>query len=126
MYITGSTAFRANVYAACSKLYSSAPTIYYGSVANGGNGSLNSSDSSWVMTGSPVATLTNFSGDTLKFTGLFTGSIQGLKSVQQGQQLIFAIGCGQRTLCDQRTDNRFLRLRQRGHALPDAKRFFRG
>ncbi len=90
VYITGSTAFRANVYTASSKLYSPAPTIYYGSVANGGNGDLNSSDSSWVMTGTPVGTLTNFTGDTLNIHGLFTGSIQGLKSVQQAQQLIFA------------------------------------
>ena len=28
VYITGSTAFRANVYTACTKLYSPAPSIY--------------------------------------------------------------------------------------------------
>ena len=36
-YITGSTAFRANVYGACTKLFASPPTISYGDSNHGGD-----------------------------------------------------------------------------------------
>ena len=36
VYLTGSTAFRANLYTACTKLFSPAPVIYYGNAAHGG------------------------------------------------------------------------------------------
>jgi len=97
VYITGSTAFRANVYTACTKLFASAPNIYYGGTAYGGNGKLSSKDLSWVMTGTPITTLTNVYGfgnspssTTLNIHGLFTGSIQGLKAVETAQQLVWA------------------------------------
>lgn len=92
VYITGSTAFRANVYTACSNLFSGGPTaIYYGDAAHGGAGSgFSASTASWVMTGNPVSTLTNLQGNTMVIHGLFTGSIQGLQSVENHQQLIWA------------------------------------
>lgn len=100
VYITGSTAFRANVYTAATKLFASAPTIYYGSVARGGAGTCNSKDTSWCMTGTPITQLTNIytpgspSGTTLNIHGLFTGSIQGLKAVETQQALVWCLPSG--------------------------------
>jgi hypothetical protein len=96
VYITGSTAFRANVYTACTKLFvGSAPTIYYANAANGGaNSGFSSSTASWVMTGTPVSTLTNLSGNTLVAHGLFTGSIQGIQTTEQGIKLVWAFPHG--------------------------------
>ena len=97
VYITGSTAFRANVYNACTKLYSSAPTIYYANAANGGaNSGFSASTASWVMTGTPITGLTNIyspgapSGTTLVIHGLFTGSIQGIQTTEQATKLTWA------------------------------------
>ena len=90
VYLTGSTAFRANVYTACTKLYSGTPTIYYGDSAHGGDTSGNSKTASWCMTGTPITGLTNIAGNTLVIHGLFTGSIQGIQTVEQHVQLTFA------------------------------------
>ena len=91
VYITGSTAFRANVYSACTKLFSPAPIIYYADATHGGvNSGFSSSTASWVMTGTPITGLTNIQGNTLVVHGLFTGSIQGIQTTEQGTQLIFA------------------------------------
>ena len=92
VFITGSTAFRANVYNACTKLYSSAPSIYYADGNHGGQtgGTLNSSTASWVMTGMPSTAITNISGNTLVVHGFFTGSIQGIQTTEQGVQLTWA------------------------------------
>ena len=90
VYLTGSTAFRANCYVAATKLFSAAPAIYYGSAANGGADSgFNSSTASWVMSGTPISTLTNLAGNTLVIHGLFTGSIQGVQTVEQSVPLVF-------------------------------------
>ena len=95
VFLTGSTAFRANVYTAAFKLYSSAPTIYYGSAANGGSDtSFTSGTASWVMTGTPITQLTNISGNTLVIHGLFTGSVQGIATVEAGTKLRFAAPSG--------------------------------
>ena len=91
VYITGSTAFRANVYNACNKLYTSAPNIYYADVAHGGASSgFGASYATWVMTGTPITGLTNISGNTLVCHGFFTGSIQGLQTTEQGTLLAWA------------------------------------
>ena len=91
VYITGATAFRANVYTACTKLYNPAPVIYYADAAHGGaNSGFGSSFASWVMTGTPVSTLTNLQGNTLVVHGNFTGSIQGIQSVENSQLLDWA------------------------------------
>ncbi len=95
VYLTGSTAFRANVYTACTKLYSSAPTIYFGDSAHGGDGNGNAKTASWCMTGTPITAMTNISaGNTLVIHGLFTGSVQGVQTVEQHVQLTFAAPVG--------------------------------
>lgn len=91
VYLTGSTAFRSQVYAACQKLYSSPPSIWYGNAASGGADSgFSSSTASWCMSGTPITGLTNISGNTLIIHGLFTGSIQGVQTVEQKVPLLFA------------------------------------
>jgi hypothetical protein len=90
VYITGATAFRANVYTACTKLFSPAPTICYGNAAHGGADSgFSSKTAAWAMTGTPISGITNISGSTLTVHGLFTGSIQGIQTVEQSTKLIF-------------------------------------
>jgi hypothetical protein len=94
LYITGSTAFRANVYNACTKLFTTPPnpgtTLFYGDAAHGGDANNNSSTASWVMTGTPITALTNIQGGKLTIHGLFTGSIQGIETVEDQTPLTFA------------------------------------
>ena len=93
VYITGSTAFRANVYTACQKLFTTGTgtPVYYGDTAHGGATSgFSSSTAAWAMTGTPISALTNLSGNTLTIHGLFTGSVQGMQTVEQSTKLIFA------------------------------------
>ncbi|MGO8839555.1 MAG: hypothetical protein ACLQQ0_19275, partial [Limisphaerales bacterium] len=98
VYITGSTAFRANVYTACQKLFTGgSPTIYYGNAAHGGadSGPYSSSTACWAMTGTPISGLTAFSGvTTLNIHGLFTGSIQGLQTTENSTKLVWAAAAG--------------------------------
>ncbi|HTY89322.1 MAG TPA: hypothetical protein VMB80_17875 [Candidatus Acidoferrum sp.] len=95
VYITGATAFRTSVYAASQKLFSPAPTIYYGDAAHGGADSgFSSGTASWVMTGTPITGLTNLSGNTLTIHGLFTGSVQGVQTVEDGTKLLFPAASG--------------------------------
>jgi hypothetical protein len=93
VYITGSTAFRANVYTACQKLFTTGTgtPVYYGDAAHGGAGSgFSSKTASWAMTGTPISTLTALGNNTLTIHGLFTGSIQGIQTTEQGTKLTFA------------------------------------
>ena len=77
VFITGSTAFRANVYSACTKLYSSAPNIYYADGTHGGaNSGFSSSTASWVMTGTPSTAITNISGNTLVIHGPYMLAVE--------------------------------------------------
>jgi hypothetical protein len=89
LYITGSTAFRANVYAACTKLFASAPTIFYGDSTHGGDANNNSSTAAWVMSGTASANISTLSSGPLVIHALFTGSIQGIQSVENAQPLVF-------------------------------------
>jgi hypothetical protein len=92
VYITGSTAFRANVYTACQKLFTTGvgTAVYYGDTAHGGATSgFSSKTASWAMTGNPIPQLTNLSGSTLTIHGLFTGSVQGIQTTEQSTKLIF-------------------------------------
>jgi hypothetical protein len=88
IYITGSTAFRANVHDACLKLFSPAPTEFTGTVATGGDTKTGNSAAQWTMTGTPIAGLTQISG-TLTVHALFTGSVQGIQTVENGTKLDF-------------------------------------
>jgi len=93
VYITGSTAFRANAYGACQKLFTTGTgtPVYYGDSAHGGAGSgFSAKTAVWAMTGTPIATLANLAGNTLTIHGNFTGSIQGLQTTEQGIKLVWA------------------------------------
>ena len=92
LFITGSTAFRANVYTACQKLYDTgAPaSITYGDAAHGGDANNNSKTASWCMTGTVSNNITVLGTTPLTIHGLFTGSIQGMQTVEQGTKLWFA------------------------------------
>jgi hypothetical protein len=96
VFITGSTAFRASCYTACQALFvGGAPSTYFGDAAHGGADSgWGSGTASWAMTGTPVSTLTNLSGSTLIVHGLFTGSIQGIQTVESKTKLVFAKAAG--------------------------------
>lgn len=89
LYITGSTAFRANVYAACTKLFASPPTIFYGDANHGGDANNNSSTAAWVMSGTASANISALNSGSLVVHALFTGSIQGIQSVENAQPLVF-------------------------------------
>jgi len=85
LYINGSTAFRANAFTACQKLYDGGVPAN----ANNGTGSPAASDSRWTMTGT-CATLGLTSGsDTLTIHALWNGSVQGISSLANKDQLVF-------------------------------------
>jgi hypothetical protein len=92
LYITGSTAFRANVYGACQKMFAGgAPTVVsYGDAAHGGDGTLSSGNTSWVMSGNASPNVSVLNSGPLVIHALFTGSIQGIQSVENLQPLVFA------------------------------------
>ncbi len=96
VFLTGSTAFRQNCYAATQKLFvGGLPNTYYGDAAHGGADSgFSSGTASWVMTGTPIPGLTNIQGNTLIVHGLFTGSVQGIQTVEDHQKLIFPVASG--------------------------------
>jgi hypothetical protein len=99
VFITGSTAFRANVYTACQKLFVGGnPSVYFANTANGGkNVTTPVSDptiAGWAMTGTPISDLTNLQGSTLVIHALFTGSIQGMQTVEGNTPLTFAVPDG--------------------------------
>jgi hypothetical protein len=91
VYLTGATAFRQNAYVACTKLYSGGtPSVYFGTnSAVGGDANFNSGTAAWCMTGTPISGLTNISGNTLVIHALFSGSIQGIYSVVNRENLSF-------------------------------------
>jgi hypothetical protein len=93
LFITGATAFRSNVHDACLQLFSPAPTEFTGTAATGGDGKTGNAAAQWTMTGTPIAGLTAISG-TLTIHALFTGSIQGIQTVEQGTKLLFLDSSG--------------------------------
>ena len=89
VYLTGSTAFRKQVYNACKNLFIGAnPVIIYGDATHGGDGTTGNGNLSWAMIGTATNTL-SFSNSTLVVHALFTGSIQGIQSVENSQPLTF-------------------------------------
>jgi hypothetical protein len=90
VYITGSTAFRANVYSACTRLFNTASNfgVIYGDAIHGGDGTTGSGNTSWAMIGTATNTL-SFANSKLIVHALFTGSIQGIQSVENAQPLVF-------------------------------------
>jgi len=85
LYITGSTAFRANAFTACQKLYDGGTPAS----ANNGTGAPASSDSRWTMTGTCAALGLTSGSDTLTIHALWTGSVQGLSALLNKDQLVF-------------------------------------
>ena len=84
IYITGSTAFRVNVIAAVQNMFSSI-TVGYADTAQVAGGTTDSYASGknyvWTISGTPITALTNITG-TLTVHANFTGSVQGIKAVQ--------------------------------------------
>lgn len=92
LYIVGSSAFRANVHDACAKLFTT-KTEFTGTVATGGDSKTGNGAAQWTMTGTPIAGISAISG-TLTVHALFTGSIQGIQTVEQGTKLLFVDAVG--------------------------------
>jgi hypothetical protein len=89
LYITGSTAFRANVHDACLKLFDSVPTEHTGTAATGGDSKTGNAAAQWVMIGNVGTKVTALGNTTLTIHGLFTGSVQGIQTVEQSTPLFF-------------------------------------
>jgi hypothetical protein len=86
LYITGSTAFRANVHDAVKKLFDVTPvdgtSLFYGTSAQFGNGAHNNGNPQWVMTGTVSGKISAMGANTLTVHGFFTGSVQGIQTVE--------------------------------------------
>lgn len=84
IYITGSTAFRANCFDACKLLYDGGDAA---SKNNGTAGTPQNSDTRWTMTGTMNAL---FPGSgTVTIHGNFTGSAQGMHAMANKDLLVF-------------------------------------
>jgi hypothetical protein len=83
LYLTGSTAFRANAHDACSKLFDSVQT------GNNGTGAAANGDSRWTMSGTCVNSGLTTGADTLTIHALWTGSVQGLSALLHKDALVF-------------------------------------
>ena len=95
LFMTGSTAFRSQVYTACTKLFSSAPTIQYDtSGVIGGDGTQSSSNPVWTMSGAAASSITALGGTTLVIHGNFTGSVQGCQTVENKVGIVFLTSTG--------------------------------
>jgi hypothetical protein len=92
LFITGSTAFRSNVHDACLKLFSGTPTEFTGLPSTGGDTKTGNAAAQWTITGTPIGGL----GVSAPFTihALFTGSVQGGQTVEQGTRLFFLDSSG--------------------------------
>lgn len=89
LYITGSTAFRAQVYSACTNLFQTGTlTLHTGTAATGGDSKTGASAAQWVMSGTPITSITNVTG-TFTVHALFTGSVQGMQTVETSTKLLF-------------------------------------
>ncbi len=85
LYISGSTAFRQNAFAACQKLYDGGAP----SSANNGSGAPASGDSRWTMTGTAATLGLTTGGDTLTIHALWNGSVQGISALANKDALVF-------------------------------------
>jgi len=93
LYVTGATAFRQNVHDACKNLFDTAPvlgsTLRYGTSATGGDNKTGNSAAQWVMTGNVGNKVTALGSTPLTIHALFTGSVQGIQTVETGTKIIF-------------------------------------
>jgi hypothetical protein len=93
VYLTGSTAFRKNVYAAVQNMFSGTITYKYGSTVQGGDGSSGNGNPVWTMTGTAATIFTN-AGTTnisgiLTVHGNFTGSVQGIQDLESQSGIFY-------------------------------------
>jgi hypothetical protein len=90
LYITGSTAFRANVHDACSKLYDSGSFVEKtGNAGTGGDSKTGNAAAQWTMTGTVSNNVSALGTNVLNIHALFTGSVQGIQTVEQSTKLLF-------------------------------------
>jgi len=85
LYINGSTAFRNNAFAACSRLYDGGAPAN----ANNGTGSPSPTDSRWTMSGTAVNLGLTTGADTLTIHAVWNGSVQGISSLGNKDALVF-------------------------------------
>ena len=93
VYVTGSTAFRKQVFSACQKLFQTGFQTFTGTPTTGGDTATGSGAAQWTMTGTPITALTNVSSP-LTIHGLFTGSVQGCQTVENRVKLLFLNSTG--------------------------------
>jgi len=95
LYITGSTAFRAQAHDACLGLFASTPAKQYDTAKLiGGDGTTANSNPVWTFSGTPIASLQgNISGNLIIHAD-FTGSVQGMQAVQNGIKIYFLTTSG--------------------------------
>jgi hypothetical protein len=79
LYITGATAFRANVHDACTKLFDNLPVD--GSTLRYGSGTHNNGNAQWTMTGTVSNKISALGTTPLTIHAVFTGSVQGNQAV---------------------------------------------
>jgi hypothetical protein len=90
LYITGSTAFRANVHDACLALFDSTPTEQTGTPATGGDTKTGNAAAQWCLSGPVGSKVTSLGFTTLNIHAIFTGSVQGIQSAETpGSKLTF-------------------------------------
>jgi hypothetical protein len=89
LYVSGSTAFRKNAYAAFNKLFDNPSSSL--ALGNNGTGSTNAAaqDTRWTMSGTAATLLGTTNTDTLTIHALWTGSVQGLSALVNKDQLVF-------------------------------------
>ncbi len=99
LYITGATAFRANVHDACKALFDTTPvagtTLRYGAVATGGTGASANSNPQWTMSGTVSNKISALGTTPLTIHAIFTGSVQGNQTVvTPGTKVVFLDSTG--------------------------------
>src|SRR6516164_8436956 len=95
LFMTGSTAFRSQVYNACLNLFSAAPSIQYDTTkVIGGDGTSTASNPVWTMSGTAAAGLTALGGGALVIHANFTGSVQGCQTVENKVGIVFLTASG--------------------------------
>jgi hypothetical protein len=97
LYVTGSTAFRKQVFPACQKLFTNgapATTVFDLSGAIGGDGTSANSNPVWTMDGTCGPAVGVLAGTPLTIHANFTGSVQGMDNVENKIKIVFLTKSG--------------------------------
>ena len=94
LYITGATAFRANVHDACKGLFDTTPstgagTLVYGLTASGGDNTSGNGNPQWTMSGFCTNSISALGTNELVIHALFNGSVQGIQNTELQTKLLF-------------------------------------